>query len=640
MRTRATELDVEQDAVVNSAPGPVLVVAGAGTGKTRTLTHRVSAFVRAGVPSDRILLLTFTHRAAQEMRIRVGQELDGASMIEWAGTFHAVGARIIRSYADRFGYEPNFSIAGPREAARLFAEITRGVPMPEHIKLEDVLWAHSLSLNSNRSLESILEQSSRLSVSDVSWVDHLIDLYVSAKMDRQVMDYDDLLSYWYLLLTMPDESAVISGLFDAIFVDEYQDVCPLQALIVDAMARPHANLTVVGDDCQSIYGFRGADIGAIMSFGDRYPSHRCLFLQSNYRSSPEIVALANRSISHNVEQYKKTLTSVRGSGPKPTLVDGEHAEQIASFVAHRIQSLHREGVPYGEQAVLYRAHAQSRVLELELQRQGIPYAMQSGQRILDRPHVAALLSVCRVDSNPWDRSAWLDIIGRCQGLGPVSSHQIVELMLGEDDPWKALDERVLCTSLPARFRRPWSDAVSRLVLVRDARKAGLSQCMMAYCEHVLADSVYQMYPGDASDRLEDLAQMSRLAAHYHSGTEFLQAITLGDGLEPDVEQVEGVVLSTVHRSKGLEWAAVFMVGLYEGGFPMWPSRMTQKEMDEERRLFYVGLTRASRWLYLCHPWSDMGRNQSLPVSRFVDELDPGMLEHWHLTQDDHQGERP
>ena len=325
---------------------------------------------------------------------------------------------VIRRYADRFGYDPNFSIIGPRDGLRLLSDATQSVDIPEHIKLDDVLSLHSLSLNSNRSLEDILRSSSRLDVGDLPWIDYLLDLYVAAKMHRQAMDYDDLLSYWYLLLTMPKESVEIADLFDAIFVDEYQDVCPLQALIVDALARPHGNLTVVGDDCQSIYGFRGADIGAILNFGTRYPTHTRLLLQSNYRSSPEIVAVANRSIAHNTDQYAKTLVSARGTGPRPTLVDGEDSEQVAGFVAHRIQALHDEGVPYGEQAILYRTHAQSKVLELELQYRGIPYVVQSGHRILDRPHVGSLLAICRVDTNPWDRAAWQDVLSLCQVQSP------------------------------------------------------------------------------------------------------------------------------------------------------------------------------------------------------------------------------
>lgn len=632
MRRHADQVDFEQDAVVNAGQGPVLVIAGAGTGKTRTLSRRVSAFVQRGTRADRILLLTFTHRAAQEMRARVSHQLNDGTSIEWAGTFHAVGARIIRRYADRFGYESTFSIIGPRDALRLLSEATQAVDVPDHIKLDDVLSIHSLSLNSNRSLETVLSSSSRLDAGDLPWVDYLLDLYVSAKMQRQVMDYDDLLSYWYLLLTMPEESVEISGLFDAIFVDEYQDVCPLQALIVDALAQPHGNLTVVGDDCQSIYGFRGADIGAIMNFGARYPAHTRLLLQSNYRSSPEIVALANGSIAHNTGQYAKTLVSARGAGPRPTLVDGEDAEQVAGFVAHRIQALHEEGVPYCEQAILYRTHAQSRVLELELQYRGIPYVVQSGQRILDRPHVGALLAVCRIDADPWDRSAWQDVLSLCPGLGPVSIEHILGVMLESDAPWDAVDGRQIVEALSTRFHGPWSEARTALIEVRAARCNGVSDLMTTYCERILSRYIHRTHPDDAQDRLRDLAHLTRLAMSYESGVDFLQAIALGDGFTSSEESPDGVILSTVHRAKGLEWAAVFLVGLYEGGFPLWSGRGLPQDLDEERRLFYVGLTRATRWLYLCRPWSDMGRTQSLPVSRFIDELDPGMLDHLHLTR--------
>lgn len=639
MRIRSGHLDIEQQAVVDAGPGPVLVIAGAGAGKTRTLTQRVSSFVRKGIPADRILLLTFTHRAAQQMRERVARDLDDPTPIEWAGTFHAIGARIIRRYADRFGFESTFSIIGPREGERLFAEITQGMPVPDHIKLDDVLALHSLSLNSNRSLESVIASSRRLDFDDLAWIDHLIDLYVSAKMEQQVMDYDDLLSYWYFLLTMPSESVEIAGLFDAIFVDEYQDVCPLQALIVDALAQQHVNLTVVGDDCQSIYGFRGADIGAMMSFGTRYPTHSRFRLQSNYRSSPEIVALANRSIAHNNRQYEKTLVSARDCGPKPTLVDGDDSEQIACFIAHRIKVLHEEGVPYSEQAILYRTHAQSRVLELELQRQGIPYRIQSGQRILDRPHVSSLLAICRVHSNPWDRSAWLDVLTPCLGLGPVSMGQILDVLLEADDPWSALDGHEVKASLSPRFLRAWSQALTHLLALRDARRDGVSHLMDCYCERILSTSIHRTYPQDASDRLKDLAQVIGLATHYGSGAEFLQSIALSDALVAPDDTVDGVVLSTVHRAKGLEWAAVFMVGLYEGGFPLWSARGLPEDLEEERRLFYVGLTRAARWLYLCHPWSDMGRTQSLPVSRFIDELDLKMIDHWHLSSRQEERDR-
>jgi DNA helicase II / ATP-dependent DNA helicase PcrA len=622
--------------VVECPPGPLLVVAGAGTGKTRALTYRVSHFVEIGLSPERILLLTFTQRAAREMTHRVVARLGDPGHKVWAGTFHAIGARILRSYATLFGYDPNFSILGPRDAHRVFVDAIQEINVPPHIKLEDVLAVYSLSLNANRDLSDVVQNAPRLTLDDLPWIDHLIDLYISAKMSQHVMDYDDLLTYWYVLLGLDEVKDEIMGRFDAVLVDEYQDVCPLQAHIIDRLVASHKNLTVVGDDCQAIYGFRGADVGAILGFGSRYPDHNLLRLQTNYRSSPQIVAVANRSISNNRDQYLKTLVSARGHGPTATLVDGIDSEQIAQFVAHRILSLKSEGVPLSEQAVLYRTHAQARVVQIELQRQGIPFVLQSGLRVFDRPHVRGLLSICRVASNPWDGHAWADIIQAFDGLGPVAASRISEKLLAEDEPWVALSERDLRSDLPLRFHDAWSQACQHLIAVRAAGEEGPAQMMAAYCERALIHRLQIEFPDDVDDRLADLQSLITAAMGLNTMAEFMDIVLLSDGggSMGDVQE-DAVILSTVHRSKGLEWAAVFVIGLYDGGFPLWSNRDAELRLAEERRLFYVAITRASRWLYLCHPWADraVGQQQSLSNSRFIDELGPGMLDHWRLDQE-------
>ncbi|MEE2757187.1 MAG: ATP-dependent helicase [Myxococcota bacterium] len=619
-------MDDQQQTVVEAPLAPLLVVAGAGTGKTRTLTHRVCHWIDRGLTPERTLLVTFTQRAAQEMSDRIGS-LNSIGGRPWVGTFHHIAARLLRDYAHQFNYGADFQIMDYSRCQRLMnAVLEKSPPLPPNLTANHLLRAYSLTVNADKSLSDLVAQKRLLPNADLDLIDAIYIDYLVMKIEHNCMDFDDLLLYLNQLLSK--ESAChddIRSRFDALFVDEYQDVNPLQVSILDALAHAHERMTVVGDDKQSIYGFRGSDVNAILNFENRYPNARVLHLTNNYRSSPQIIALANQSVSNNPNQRPLKLNSIRSDGPMPVIKDFLTSAEQARFVCEEIKRLNGHGVPFFEQAVLYRTHSQSRELELALGEFGIPYTLRSGRRLFERPHIRPLfdlLSFISGDEIALENATILEIF---EGIGPRSSQEIVSQIkrLGSFQNWVQHEPEHI--DVPARLRDPIIRVHSCLRSIFEALKLPLFQCLTQMRKSVLDPWIRRSFD-DADSRMKDLVDCIRMSLDFAEPTDFLDALTLASDT---VRQDQGVVLSTVHRAKGLEWASVFIVGLADGSFPLL-GRDRGIDMAEERRLFYVALTRCQRWLYLCHAWQEHTNGSILAPSRFLREI--GGSEHYPDAQ--------
>ncbi|MEE2788610.1 MAG: ATP-dependent helicase [Myxococcota bacterium] len=633
--TARSELDDDQQAAVHAAPGPLLVVAGAGAGKTRVLVQRAIHFIDSGIPADRILLLTFTQRAAREMTRRLTTTVvDDAR--PWIGTFHSVAARLLRHHAGAFGYSPAFSILDRWESRQAFRAAFQGHDEPalSGRELDRVYRAYSLALNTGQSVESVLKASPALRHQSLASIEARLTDYVVAKLQRDAMDYDDLLMYWRLLLHADGViSEQLKMRFDAVLVDEYQDLNPIQVEIVRSMVGDHLNLTAVGDDFQAIYGFRGADLSAMLTFQSQFPGARVHPLRFNYRSTPEIVRLGLCSMAHNVHQLPKTMQATQPSFQRPVYQSFDSSDEEARWVAERISALQSSGTPYHEQVVLYRTHAQANALELALQSRAIPFIKKTGQRFLEKPHVQSLIGVLRILCTPTDWASWSVVLRQFDGLGAVGVDALIASLKQHEDPWAALDSPQVRADVPARFKRALEPMVKTLVGLRTLASGGVHQQL----GYLIRSSYFEASRRRASGSqnvVDELAYVVSKSAATTTPQAFLDELALGDSFgEVNDERASHVTLSTIHQSKGLEWDAVFIVGLYEGGFPLWTGFSDPGPMEEERRLFFVALTRAKRFLYLSHPWSDQhGQHKgTLSMSRFLHEIlneSPHVLEAW------------
>jgi ATP-dependent DNA helicase UvrD/PcrA len=631
-------LNDEQRAVVMAPPGATRVIAGAGTGKTRALTYRVARLVAEGAAADRILLCTFTNRAAREMlgRVELLARVDSRAM--WAGTLHRVANRVLRGYGKRLGLDPGYGILDRDDARELLGRCldeeagaaggVRGrLPAPglflvvlSRAAAGGLTLEGSLRANAPRLLEQgpLLLRAARR--------------FQQRKARLALLDFDDLLVLWKLLLEdRPEVERELSERFQHVLVDEYQDLSPLQAELVERSAGNHRDITVVGDDAQSIYAFRGAEVGLLLDFPRRFPGARTFTLETNYRSTPEILAVANRSIAANRRRYEKRLQAVRGGGARPALVAVEDAPAQARFVAERVQELQRAGRGLSEIAVLYRNHAHSLEIQVELARCGLPHVVRSGPRLVELAHVKDVVAVLRVRANARDELSWARLLKRFPGIGPRAALAVLA-GVGERG-MAALSDGALARSLPRAARAglvELSALMERLDQVGE-RPAALLREAVAGWYRGFAEGEFE----DAEERLGELEQLAGFAERYVALEDFLSDFALlasaaaeGPLLAPG--RPGALVLSTVHQAKGLEWACVFVAWLADGHFPGGVVVRASEEEEEERRLFHVAVTRARDELYLCCPeWAPLregARGRMLP-SRFAGEV-AGEVERW------------
>jgi DNA helicase-2/ATP-dependent DNA helicase PcrA len=671
------ELNEQQHAVVTATgadgsvnSGPTLVIAGAGSGKTRTLTYRVAWLVEQGVPSGRILLLTFTNKAAREMLRRVESLLPTDTSAIWGGTFHHVGNRILRRHANRLGYGHDFTILDREDSKELLdaciAEAgidTRQERFPKGGVLAEI---YSLSVNTERSIEQVLAEQYDYFAHLAEPIQKLREVYTDRKRNANAMDYDDLLVNCLRLFQEHDEVARhYREQFLHVLVDEYQDTNKIQADWIDAIAARHRNIMVVGDDAQSIYSWRGANYRNILNFPERYPGARVFKIEVNYRSLPPILALANDAIRSNVHQFAKTLRPVRAGGAKPWLVACADANQQAQFVAQRVLELRDEGVSLEEIAVLYRAHYHSMELQMELTRRNIPYVITSGLRFFEQAHIKDVSCFLRVAVNPHDELSFKRLLKLLPGIGAKTADRLWEKF----HPALAGAKPLLLTSdaIPAKARDDWKKMAKVLNEVRkrvtvsltpslspQQRGEGVRRTGEATRTALAAEMIEQVVEGyyagylkarypNARAREEDLHQLAAFATQFETVEDFLSQLALLTNLEAEDATVaasreqEFLRLTTVHQAKGQEWKAVFVIGLCDGMFPLSRSLDNLEGEEEERRLFYVAVTRAKDELYLTYPLFRMMGGESggfQRISRFAAELPKTHYQEFSLR---HQG---
>ena len=599
-------------AAPHTLAGPMLVIAGAGTGKTMTLAARVARLVLAGADPQRILLLTFSRRAAQEMQRRVGRMLhqalgfastQGAPQLHWAGTFHGIGARLLREYAPQIGLAENFTIQD-----RADSEDLMGLARHE-LKLADTkarfplkatcLAIYSRVLNSQQPLAEVLRT---VYPWCEMWEDELKQLfrvYVAEKQAQCVLDYDDLLLYWAQMLAEPALARHVSARFDHALVDEYQDTNRLQAAILHALRPDGRGLTVVGDDAQSIYSFRAAELRNILDFPDRFtPPARIVTLERNYRSTQPILEASNEVIALATQRFGKRLWSDAASAQRPSLVTVQDESAQAAWVADQVLRHREQGTALKSQAVLFRSAQHSAALELELTRRNIPFVKFGGLKFLEAAHVKDVLSVLRWAQNPRSRMAGLRVAQLVPGIGTAVAKRLLDTMGGAPDPVAALR----AFKAPTVASAEWPTWVEAFVALQGAAwPLALELATRWYLPQL------RRLHDDAALREADLAQLGRLATGFGSCQNFLAELTLdppeatSDESGPPLRDEDYLILSTIHSAKGQEWKAVFVLNAVDGCIPSDMATGNAIEIEEERRLLYVAMTRARRHLHLLVP---------------------------------------
>ncbi len=683
------ELNSEQLEVVHAGEGPMLVIAGAGSGKTRALTYRVSRLIEDGVDPSEILLLTFTNKASREMLSRVEELVTIDTRRIWGGTFHSMGNRLLRRYAEPLGYRSNFTILDDEDAKEMMESAISSLgikTLEKRFPKGDVLLdIYSFVINTRTPLELHLEQNFPHFAMYRDEMVNVFRRYKERKRDANAMDFDDLLVNWKLILDdHPELSKGLKRKFRYILVDEYQDTNRIQAEIVDGMASVRRNLMVVGDDAQSIYSFRGASFENILTFPLRFPDARIYKLEVNYRSTRQILELANHSIANNRFQFRKELRAVRGDGPDPAVVGVDDVFEQATFIAQRILELRDEGEKLGDIAVLYRSHYQSLELQMELTRRLIPYEIRSGVRFFEQAHIKDVLSYLKIVTNTRDELAWKRVLKLYPKVGEKTAAEVWSHISASPNPL----DRFL--SSPPPQGRGVAQSINNLkdilrVIGNESMKHNPSESIRVIVERGYADYARAKF-ANAQARLDDLEQLSQYALRYEDVDQFLNEVALANPLAGEDVAVVGpedekIVLSSVHQAKGLEWRIVFVIGLAEGRFPSARAlrvpggivRFEPKQLhpafevpllasaesggageyagevaraplsdgeireivipgeEEERRLFYVAITRAKQELYLVYPVMARDRGGMdilMEPSRFIRELPGDSFEKW------------
>ena len=645
----AKELNPQQVAAVTAPPGPSLVLAGAGAGKTRTLIYRVAFLLEQGIPADRILLLTFTNKASREMMRRVADLLGNELADLWGGTFHSIGHRMLRRHAEQAGFKNNFTILDREDTRDLLKACmgesdteTNKVRFPKPDVLQEVF---SLAVNTRKSVPEIVAQQYQHFAVQAPEIVKLEKKFQERKRAANVMDFDDLLVLWLELLEKNEELRErYQRKFQFILVDEYQDTNKIQGELIDLLAARHQNVMVVGDDSQSIYSWRGANFQNILEFPKRYPKASVYKIETNYRSTPEILAVANAAIKANVKQFAKELTPARKSGAKPVLVACQDSQQQAAFVAQRMLELRDEGVDLNQMAVLYRSHFHALELQLELTRRNIPFSITSGIRFFEQAHLKDVAGYMKLVVNSSDEMAFKRLVQLLPGIGAKGADKLWTAFTAQLAKIDATEKAPLATALqrcaataPKKAARAWADFVITISQLEDTDVRNDPDRMI----RVILEAGYEEYLQETytnyRSRMEDLEQLANFASQYQSTEEFLTQLSLLSNVEaeddkPATRDDEQVRLSTIHQAKGLEFDVVFVIMLCDGLFPSARSIETVEGEEEERRLFYVSVTRARNELYLSFPilrFTPGGDSMHQP-SRFLREIPKEIIEEWNL----------
>ena len=633
-------LNPAQDDAVTTLEGPLLVIAGAGSGKTRTLIYRVARLVEEGIPPGSILLLTFTRKASQEMLRRAAAMLDHRCEKVGGGTFHSFANSTLRRYAQKLGFESGFNILDRADAedainllrTRLNLNL-RGRRFPRKRTIADI---YSKAVNKVVPIEEVILEDYPHFVKDTTDLVRLYEAYQTYKREHFLMDYDDLLVYLQQLLEEnQDVRERLSQTYRYIMVDEYQDTNKIQADIVRLLGTMHNNVMVVGDDSQSIYAFRGANFGNIMDFPDIFPDTKIVKLEENYRSTQPILNVANVIIDRAQEKYTKILFTRNKDGDPPALVMAEDEEMQSQFVAQRILELREEGVPLGDMAVLFRASYHSFDLEIELNRRNIPFVKVGGFKFMETAHIKDLLAHMKILANPYDSVSWHRVLLLLENIGPKAADEIFHKI--------ASCGRGIGGLADIQPKPRYAQALERLTTALEdpethrADVAEIGTRLARYYQPVL-EKKFDDYP----KRAKDLEHLLTIMERYRSLESFLSDIALepptasiDDILATDYDD-EQLVLSTIHSAKGLEWHTVFVISTLDGRFPASYAARNDEEMEEELRLMYVAATRAKEKLYFTYPIEIYDRGTGMVLSRpsrFIDGISEHILQPWSLTTD-------
>ena len=629
------QLNDEQYAAVTAPPGPMLVLAGAGSGKTRTLTYRVAWLLSQGARPHEILLLTFTNKAAKEMLHRV-EDLTGIPGHRfWGGTFHHIGHKVLRIYGEAIAMPRNFTILDAEEAdgflrdtveesdKTFFKDKTHPRPGPLH----EII---SFASNTQRPFGETISQFYPQHEVVIDRIATFAKSYRERKHQQAVVDYDDLLEYWLeLLKNAPDVRAYLSQRFRHILVDEYQDTNTLQSQIIDLVGSHH-QVMAVGDDAQCIYTWRGANFENILTFPDRHPGTQIYHVETNYRSTPQILDFANGVLAAQPKgrHFDKELKPARGDGEQPFLVQTMDSREQAAFVCQRLRGLHDEGRPLADVAVLYRAHFQALDMQLELSRLGIPYVITSGVRFFEQAHVRDLVALLRFVYNPTDSMAWQRVAVLLPKVGDKGAQKLYQLALDraratQKNYLDALASPEVAAKVPAGAKEEWPKLMISLLQVAEVmRTMKPSNTVETAIDGWYGDYLKGAFANYAS-RMDDLKSLIGFASRYEEMQDLLAQIVLLNSETSDRSvdpEADALKLTTVHQAKGLEYGVVFLIGLADGQFPL-RRAIEAGDVEEERRLFYVAVTRAKDELYLCYPRVNAkgGPQMLMPPSRFIQE---------------------
>jgi DNA helicase-2/ATP-dependent DNA helicase PcrA len=626
------ELNGEQLRVVLHGDGACLVLAGAGSGKTRTITFRVAYLLEKNIAPENILLVTFTNKASREMTSRVEGLMHGKVRLPWAGTFHHIGYRILAQYAGLLGYKQNFSILDSEDSKHILKMCLKedGAERSEK-KIPSVAIVSSIlsfARNAEKSLEQVLEEKYPQWSEFLDMFGRIAAEYDKKKKNANAMDFDDLLlNLRNLLQNSEAVRKKFATQFQYVLVDEYQDTNKIQASIIDLFSSVHKNLLVVGDDAQSIYSFRAANIANILDFEKRYIDSQVFRLETNYRSTPEILDLANEVIGNNINQYKKELHSIRNSEARPEVQVYADQREEAESVAQSILDYINKGVPPREIAVLFRASHHSQALEVELTKRHIAYDYRGGTRFFERAHIKDVLGFLRAYNNLEDTVAWGRILTMQNGVGPGAAEKIIaEIRSAGSKDLSGISE-----ILAARAKVGFKDFLNiwRNLEGSDGSPSGLIRAVM--------DSNYKSYLEseytDYRERTNDIEQLAIFAEKESDLGKFLAEAGLQENFarpqesESQNPNEEKIVLSTIHQAKGLEWETVFILNVSAGQFPSDRALNEEKGLEEERRLFYVAITRAKTHLHMSYPLvSNMNFGALGGSSMFLEEIDKNLVE--------------
>lgn len=631
-RDFSDDLNPEQLRAATHGDGPLLIIAGAGTGKTRTLIYRLAHLIEAGVRPHHILLLTFTRRAAQEMLSRAERLVGNASKQVHGGTFHATAHRLLRRFGARAGIAPDFTIMDQGDSVDLMqlSRTTLGYARSKKRfpKAETLQSVYSRHINTGLSIDDILKNDYPQFVEYLQDFRKIFADYTSRKHDRNLLDYDDLLLSWSLLVGTPGAlSDEITGLYDHILVDEYQDTNTIQAQILKGMSDPHGNITVVGDDAQSIYSFRGANFRNIVEFPDQHAETSVITLEHNYRSTPQILETTNCLIKSASERFTKSLWTENPPGDKPALIAALDEHHQTTYVIDRVLEYYNDGIALNEMAVLFRAGYLSAELEIELTNRKIPFEKWGGLKFLEAAHIKDVLAFLRISENPRDEVSWYRILQLLPGVGEVTARSAIQVI--SENAW---DRMAFARQFkpPARAKEAHTALSTLIKDLAGINDSDVTQQLSRIRR--LYDALLRKKYDRPEPRLADLDQLEIISANYPDRRAFLSALALDPpsatqdlaGPAGNSDDNDTLVLSTAHSAKGKEWTVVFIIWALDGLFPSSRSLHSEEETDEERRLMYVAMTRAKTHLHVTYPVNSYGYRRSseytiAQLSRFIDE---------------------